>query len=163
MFTFKHKKESGQGLVEYALILVLVAVVVIAAATLLGPQIGGVFSDVNTSLSFGDGGGNAPAPTPTTRSRSAGCAAINGFGSSYWGDIWAGTEMEYYAGEVVTFTVGNPGNVEVTLRSVPHMAFVGSTTASNYTVSYTIPTTQNYRWWADIYIQSTFSLNISCE
>jgi len=39
-------KEKGQGLVEYALILVLVAVVVIAVLTLLGPIIGNVFSDI---------------------------------------------------------------------------------------------------------------------
>ena len=44
------KKEKGQGLVEYALILVLVAIVVIAALTILGPIIGGVFSDINTAL-----------------------------------------------------------------------------------------------------------------
>lgn len=36
----------GQGLVEYALILVLVAVVVIGILTLLGPQIGNVFSQL---------------------------------------------------------------------------------------------------------------------
>jgi pilus assembly protein Flp/PilA len=39
-------REEGQGLVEYALILVLVAIVVIAILTVLGPQIGNVFSDV---------------------------------------------------------------------------------------------------------------------
>jgi len=43
-------KEKGQGLVEYALILVLVAVVVIAVLTLLGPIIGNVFSKVNSNL-----------------------------------------------------------------------------------------------------------------
>ena len=43
-------KEKGQGLVEYALILVLVAVVVIAVLTLLGPIIGNVFSRINTGL-----------------------------------------------------------------------------------------------------------------
>ncbi|MBN1266571.1 MAG: Flp family type IVb pilin [Anaerolineales bacterium] len=43
-------KEKGQGLVEYALILVLVAVVVIAILTLLGPAIGNVFSEVMQSL-----------------------------------------------------------------------------------------------------------------
>jgi pilus assembly protein Flp/PilA len=43
-------KEKGQGLVEYALILVLVAIVVIAALTLLGPVIGNVFSSINSSL-----------------------------------------------------------------------------------------------------------------
>ncbi len=43
-------KEKGQGLVEYALILVLVAVVVIAVLTLLGPIIGNVFSDIISSM-----------------------------------------------------------------------------------------------------------------
>ena len=44
-------KEKGQGLVEYALILVLVAIVVIAALMVLGPVIGNVFSKINSSLS----------------------------------------------------------------------------------------------------------------
>jgi pilus assembly protein Flp/PilA len=44
-------KEKGQGLVEYALILVLVAIVVIAVLMLLGPIIGNVFSTINSSLS----------------------------------------------------------------------------------------------------------------
>jgi pilus assembly protein Flp/PilA len=43
-------KEKGQGLVEYALILVLVAVVVIAILALLGPAIGDVFSTIMSSL-----------------------------------------------------------------------------------------------------------------
>lgn len=37
---------EGQGLVEYALILVMVAVIVIAILTLLGPAIGNVFSAI---------------------------------------------------------------------------------------------------------------------
>jgi pilus assembly protein Flp/PilA len=43
-------KEKGQGLVEYALILVLVAVVVIAVLLILGPVIGNVFSKINNTL-----------------------------------------------------------------------------------------------------------------
>ena len=43
-------QEEGQGLVEYALILVLVAVVVIAVLTLLGPIIGNIFSSINSGL-----------------------------------------------------------------------------------------------------------------
>lgn len=43
-------REDGQGLVEYALVLVLVAVVVIAILTLLGPQIGNVFSRIVNGL-----------------------------------------------------------------------------------------------------------------
>jgi pilus assembly protein Flp/PilA len=43
-------KERGQGLVEYALILVLVAVVVIAVLMILGPIIGNVFTKINSKL-----------------------------------------------------------------------------------------------------------------
>ena len=43
-------REEGQGLVEYALILVLVAVVVIAILSVLGPQIGNVFSNVSNRM-----------------------------------------------------------------------------------------------------------------
>jgi len=43
-------REEGQGLVEYALILVLVAMVVIAILTLLGPQVANVFSRVTSAL-----------------------------------------------------------------------------------------------------------------
>ncbi len=39
-------KEKGQGLVEYALILVLVAIVVIVILALLGPAIGQIFSNI---------------------------------------------------------------------------------------------------------------------
>ncbi|MGQ9516140.1 MAG: Flp family type IVb pilin [Anaerolineae bacterium] len=44
-------REEGQGLVEYALILVLVAIVVIAILMVLGPTIGNVFSQIVTALS----------------------------------------------------------------------------------------------------------------
>jgi pilus assembly protein Flp/PilA len=43
-------REEGQGLVEYALILVLVAIVVIAILLLLGPVIGNVFSNIVGNL-----------------------------------------------------------------------------------------------------------------
>ena len=44
------RNEKGQGLVEYALILVLVAMVVIAVLLLLGPVIGNAFSGIEASL-----------------------------------------------------------------------------------------------------------------
>ena len=44
------QNERGQGLVEYALILVLVAIVVIAILLLLGPVIGNAFSNIVTNL-----------------------------------------------------------------------------------------------------------------
>jgi pilus assembly protein Flp/PilA len=43
-------REEGQGLVEYALILVLVAIVVIAILLLLGPVVGNVFSNIVGNL-----------------------------------------------------------------------------------------------------------------
>ena len=42
--------EEGQGLVEYALILVLVAIVVIAILALVGPAVGNVFSNIIGSI-----------------------------------------------------------------------------------------------------------------
>ena len=43
--------EKGQGLVEYALILVLVAVIVLVVLLALGPIIGDVFSEIIGVLS----------------------------------------------------------------------------------------------------------------
>jgi pilus assembly protein Flp/PilA len=39
-------KETGQGLVEYALILILVAIVVAVVLALVGPQFGNVYSRI---------------------------------------------------------------------------------------------------------------------
>ena len=44
------RQEQGQGLVEYALIIFLVAIVVIAILLLLGPQIGAVFSSIYATI-----------------------------------------------------------------------------------------------------------------
>lgn len=43
-------EESGQGLVEYGLIIALIAVVVIAALTTLGTKINDKFGEINTAL-----------------------------------------------------------------------------------------------------------------
>jgi pilus assembly protein Flp/PilA len=43
-------RERGQGLVEYALIIALVAVVVIGILILLGPAIGSIFSNIQQNL-----------------------------------------------------------------------------------------------------------------
>jgi pilus assembly protein Flp/PilA len=42
--------EEGQGMVEYALILVLIAVVVIVILTVVGQQVSNVFSNVSGGL-----------------------------------------------------------------------------------------------------------------
>lgn len=51
-----NSNERGQGLVEYALILTLVAVVVIAVLLTLGPAVGMVFSRINTALGLANSG-----------------------------------------------------------------------------------------------------------
>ncbi len=43
-------QEKGQGLIEYAIILSLVALVVITMVRLLGPKIGDSYSSISSSL-----------------------------------------------------------------------------------------------------------------
>jgi Flp pilus assembly pilin Flp len=103
-----HRKnnEKGQGLVEYALILVSVAVVVVAVLLLLGPNVSNVYARVNNSLSAASGGGSAgqsltPTSTPLPWTT---CANENGFCS------FSGTaQVRYGAGSswnTGTFTNG---------------------------------------------------------
>ena len=44
------KREAGQGLVEYALIIVLVSIACIIVLTALGVKVAGVFSSITGSL-----------------------------------------------------------------------------------------------------------------
>lgn len=44
------KNEEGQGLAEYALIIVLVSLVVVLALTAVGGEIDTVFTDIKTAL-----------------------------------------------------------------------------------------------------------------
>jgi pilus assembly protein Flp/PilA len=80
-----HKKEEkGQGLVEYALILVLVAVVVIAAMMVLGPRIGNIFSKVNSSIS--GVGSIAPAAQQAAPTQNLGTCYLR----------WTGTQWVHW-------------------------------------------------------------------
>ena len=73
----KKRGQRGQGLVEYSLILVLVAIVVIAALMVLGPIIGNVFSTVNSSLST-VAGGEGDEEVGCTADFVAWCTSIGG-------------------------------------------------------------------------------------
>lgn len=44
------REEKGQGLTEYAIILALVAVVVVAILVVLGPQVANLYSRVTNGL-----------------------------------------------------------------------------------------------------------------
>jgi pilus assembly protein Flp/PilA len=43
-------QEKGQGLIEYAIILSLVALIVIVVMRLLGPKVGDSYSAINSSI-----------------------------------------------------------------------------------------------------------------
>ena len=45
------RDERGQGMVEYALILVLIAVIVIVILSVVGKQVNNVFSNISNGLS----------------------------------------------------------------------------------------------------------------
>ena len=40
-------REEGQGLLEYGMVIILVAIAIVAVLILLGPEIGDLFSTVN--------------------------------------------------------------------------------------------------------------------
>lgn len=44
-------RENGQGMAEYAMAIVLVAVVIVAILTVFGPQVGNMFSRVTQGFS----------------------------------------------------------------------------------------------------------------
>jgi pilus assembly protein Flp/PilA len=57
LFSWLKNEESGQGMVEYGLIIALIAIVVIAALVALGPKIAGIFDAIGEKLP------DAPATT----------------------------------------------------------------------------------------------------
>jgi pilus assembly protein Flp/PilA len=61
-YLIKRKSEGGQGLVEYALLLVLIAAVVVGGVTIMGPDVGNVFSVVSNGLGTTDGEGSDVEP-----------------------------------------------------------------------------------------------------
>ena len=50
MFLLSSQEKKGQGLIEYALIIALVSIIVIAALMILGPRIGNVFNNITSAL-----------------------------------------------------------------------------------------------------------------
>ena len=59
MVNYLKIKEEGQGLAEYALILVLVAIVCVAALIFLGGSINNVLSNVGANIASQPGGGGS--------------------------------------------------------------------------------------------------------
>ena len=84
-------REEGQGLVEYALILVLVAIVVIVILALLGPSIANIFTNIISAIYANDCSQNASRPTLPNRA------------SRVRGSVW-------YTGAVLLTVNGQPQN-----------------------------------------------------
>ncbi|NJO82331.1 MAG: Flp family type IVb pilin [Blastochloris sp.] len=55
---FTHPSHAGQGLVEYALILVLIAIAVIGVLGALGTEVETVFQEITNGLNPAAGGGS---------------------------------------------------------------------------------------------------------
>ena len=86
--------QEGQALVEYSLILLLVAVVVIVIIGILGSQIGSVFSSVTSGLSAGGESGSITSgsgSTPTTTTASATTTTSSGGSGNSGGGGGSGT------------------------------------------------------------------------
>lgn len=52
MMNYPSKTEKGQDLAEYALLLLLIAVAVVAAATFLGQAVFGLFNSITHGMPF---------------------------------------------------------------------------------------------------------------
>lgn len=85
----------GQGLVEYALILALVAIVVIMVLSILGPSIGNIYSNVHTALEGVSSSEEAPEP-----------------------------EMDCYGSLLLPYLVGLTTLFSLVFRSTPNRSFV---------------------------------------
>ena len=118
------RSEKGQGLVEYALILVLVAIVVLAVLLLLGPTVGNAFSNIVANLQRFSGGGSG-AITGVTAQRIVSVVNVTVNVSSNTtitvsatsGNVVAPPSRSCTAGVPCTFNVtgvGNPSTGTVT-------------------------------------------------
>ena len=100
---YQKKNEKGQGMVEYALITILIAAVIVAVLLILGPSVVNVYAKVNNSLSAQSGGQEVVQPSSTPIPWTT-CANESGFCS------FSGTaQVRYGAGSswvTGTFTNG---------------------------------------------------------
>lgn len=159
--SLRSRREKGQGLVEYALVLVLVAVVVIAILTVLGPQIGNVFSQVTSGLGV-SGGGGAAQPA---QQLSAGCQAISGSYTGLGTVSFIGAR-EYTAGETVVFNATQLyGAADYFVRENVQNGGGGLVgyTSPGTPFSFTIPSDGQYDFVTSYNVPATGDWSISCN
>jgi len=127
-------REEGQGLVEYALVLVLVATVVIAILLLLGPVVGNVFSNVVIALQKESG---MPSPITHLSTGRYGMA-----GNDVWVTVTVSESMSVTAtdsqsGHYTTFTCG--GTCSGVILAVGENAGTVTVMAGGYSASASYP------------------------
>ena len=85
---YRPRLPSGQGLVEYALLIVLVAGAAVLALTLLGDTIGIAFNDIAAVVSPSDGGIAGAASPSHTGATTGGQAASHPGSRPHHGQGW---------------------------------------------------------------------------
>jgi Flp pilus assembly pilin Flp len=120
----KKSANSAQSVVEYAIIIVLVAVVVIGALILLGPSIANLFKTASSGVSGGQAAGLTSTPQQTAADIQARLQAFytkNGRWPRTWGDFRftdIGLNPADYTG-LVNGISWNPAGDKVGLANVP--------------------------------------------
>ena len=111
------QQEEGQGLVEYALILVLVSVVVVVVLSLVGPAVGNIFSQVVSVLD----GGDVPEDE-------GGCTKVPTM--NWWVDVAAGGKIPAGSMQYIEATCTNQAGGGIDFDSVQVSAGAGVATAT---------------------------------
>ena len=107
--SFNKKQEKGQGLVEYALILVLVAIVSIVVLTLLGNSTSGKFGAIVVRIT-----GDSTPNTSILNANLEFCGAYPNMGKSSLTPAVAAVTFSTYVG-----TDGNGNDVYITGTKAP--------------------------------------------
>jgi pilus assembly protein Flp/PilA len=129
----EQRREAGQGLVEYALILVLVSVVVIVILSQLGVNVGGVFCKVTTAL----GGGSSQTLTGTL------------------------TGMGHYHFQNVSMTEGETIQVSLSTDALDYAAQMDAMVDVTHGGSFTAPHTGTFTFGIEGSAGATYAATIS--
>ncbi|MFP4344483.1 MAG: hypothetical protein ACLFU8_07315 [Anaerolineales bacterium] len=132
-------RQKGQGLVEYALILVLVAVVVLVVLALLGDQVNMIFARITLELQYpGEFGGDpvsvsgmtlsiVPGPAGTSASANVGLSGATGTPNIcvQFTDSQNGSKTSCDPNPRVNFPAGGSGTVTACVIGVQGHSLVG--------------------------------------
>ncbi len=105
--------QKAQGLVEYALILVLIAIVVIVILSLLGTRVSEVFSQINSGLGLSGIGGGGGATVSLTGTN---ISATSCFGGTCSFTVQVGVTVDQPATVTVTVSGGMTGSASATIN-----------------------------------------------